>query len=600
MSTTTSTKALSNPSDVKVIPLMRGQFLRIAAQAVMYVPGIAQIFYKQAGFTSVHRIGSELEKYEARYNPTVIPDRKLAEGAVEDSEDQFIRRWLARDRPAGDAARYVSVRDFHDAYVKGTTTPTDVANALLALITSATNKKSGHAVAFSQVNRDLVLAAANAATERYRNGTQRGPLDGVPIAVKDQVEVEGYKMTVGTSKNWIANDGTADATSWCVQQCIDAGAVIIGLTNMHELGMDTTNNNPNHGTPLNPHNPKYYTGGSSGGSGYAVSSGLVPFALGADGGGSIRLPSSFCGIYGLKPSHDRLSGLPTRNICASTGVYGPMASTVADLHLAYRIMGRPDPQDANSRMFPPFSVTKTNNTNKSSAPTRKKVIGIYRAWFERADDDVKRACTAALDALVSRHGYTVKDIEIPHLAEGQSCHALTILSEAATAVIDIKDLTHPNQILLTICKAGSSFDLMLAQKLRTRLMDHLTALWKEEPGMLIATPTCATAGWPIKDPADLVYGCSDPTMSLRSMEYVWLANFTGVPALQAPVGYAAPLQGEGEVPVGLMLMGGWGEEERLLEAGYALETYLNEEGRRKLPGVFVDPLKTAAAAVGKA
>jgi Asp-tRNA(Asn)/Glu-tRNA(Gln) amidotransferase A subunit family amidase len=142
---------------------------------------------------------------------------------------------------------------------------------------------------------------------------------------------------------------------------------------------------------------------------------------------------------------------------------------------------------------------------------------------------------------------------------------------------------------------------MLAQKLRSLLMDHLTQLWEEEPGMLIAAPTVPTAGWPIKSPADLVYGCSDPTMSLRSMEYVWLANFTGVPALQAPVGFVSPVQGEGDVPVGLMLMGEWGEEEALIEAGYKLEEYLDGEGSRKVPGVFVDPLKAAVgAAAGKA
>jgi Asp-tRNA(Asn)/Glu-tRNA(Gln) amidotransferase A subunit family amidase len=271
-----------------------------------------------------------------------------------------------------------------------------------------------------------------------------------------------------------------------------------------------------------------------------------------------------------------------------------MASTVSDLHLAYRIMGRPDPKESNSRAFPPFSIT---NNNSPSSTNNKKVIGLYRAWIERADANVKEACLAAIDNLVSHHDYVVKEITIPHLAEGQSCHALTILSEAATAVINIKDLTAPNQILLTICKAGSSFDLMLAQKLRTLLMEHLTTLWEENPGMIIATPTVPTAGWPIKDPSDLVYGCSDPTMSLRSMEYVWLANFTGIPALQAPVGYGKPLQGEGEVPIGLMLMGRWGEEERLIEAGYLLEEYL-DQGRRKLPGAFVDPLKAAAA--GKA
>jgi Asp-tRNA(Asn)/Glu-tRNA(Gln) amidotransferase A subunit family amidase len=122
-----------------------------------------------------------------------------------------------------------------------------------------------------------VQKAAEASTARYGAGKPLGVLDGVPIAVKDEVDVEGYKKCYGSKKDFTTK---FDQTSWCVAKWEEQGAVLVGKTNMHEIGMDTTNLNTTYGTPLNPYNDHYYTGGSSGGSGYAVGAGLVPFALG--------------------------------------------------------------------------------------------------------------------------------------------------------------------------------------------------------------------------------------------------------------------------------------------------------------------------------
>jgi Asp-tRNA(Asn)/Glu-tRNA(Gln) amidotransferase A subunit family amidase len=175
---------------------------------------------------------------------------------------------------------------------------------------------------------------------------------------------------------------------------------------MHELGMDTTNLNPNFGTPLNPYSPNYYCGGSSGGSAYAVAAGLMPFTLGHDGGGSVRIPSAYCGLFGLKTSHGRVSYRPTSNLAKSTGVPGPLAVNMVDLELAYRVMAQPDAGESDSSLFvaPAF-------VNSSS--TERKVLGVYRTWFERADEPVKRACQGALDYLTEKRGYEVVDISIP-------------------------------------------------------------------------------------------------------------------------------------------------------------------------------------------
>ena len=352
---------------------------------------------------------------------------------------------------------------------------------------------------------------------------------------------------------------------------------------------DTSNNNPVTGTPLNPHNRHYYTGGSSGGSAYAVSAGLLPITLGADGGGSIRIPSTYCGIYGLKPSHNRISGSPTVGLAASCGVLGPMASSMADLEIAYRIMAIPDPSNAASALFVP--PIPRSNVDYS------KAIGIYKPWFDQADTVVLNACHAAI-AHYESEGYRVIDVTLPYLPEGQIAHALTILSEISTGVHELGHLTPANRILLSVGKHTPASDFLLAQKMRNLLMQHLSSLFTRYPGLLVVTPTTPNAGWHIAGgAADLKYGISDANMSVRNMTYIWLANFTGCPALSIPVGMAAPKEGEGKIPVGLMAMAEWGAEESLFEWGRIGEAWAWERGNERVskPKNWVDVLKMASS-----
>lgn len=331
--------------------------------------------------------------------------------------------------------------------------------------------------------------------------------------------------------------------------------------------MDTSNNNPIHGTPINPYNVSYYPGGSSGGSASAVAAGIIPFALGCDGGGSIRLPASWCGIYGLKTTHGWVSTRPYKTPARSTGVPGPMAATMLDLEVAWRVMAQPDPACPVSSQFPLPSKSQL------ASPRR---IGIYRDWFESADPEVKKKCQDAIDYYTTKLGYELVSITIPHIKEAQMAHALTILNEAnmTWTKADIKKLTAPNKILITIGQKADVIDFLAAQRLRTMLMEHLAHLFTTHPGLIIVTPTTPNAGWPIHK-KDVKYGNSDANQSLRNMEYVWLANFTGCPSISVPIGYVDPVQGEGQFPVGLMGMAEWGAEEHLISFGYESEEWLN-------------------------
>lgn len=305
----------------------------------------------------------------------------------------------------------------------------------------------------------------------------------------------------------------------------------------------------------------YYCGGSSGGSGYAVAAGLVPIALGADGGGSIRIPSSFCGIWGLKPSHNRISATPTMSLAETVGVYGPMAASIDDLALAYRVMAAPAPADQD-QVSASFPHPLTTLSDPSPRP-KNKTIGIFRDWIDRAEPAVRTIFDASL-AHYKKQGYQIVDISIPYLPEGQRAHVLTIMSMIASGVSpnQIRNLAAPNKVLVSMGMWQiQAQDFLAAQRLRNLLMTHLAHLFTEYPGLLIFTPTTPIPGWKIDSPAELSRGLSDGKSSVRNMEYVWLANFTGCPAISCPAGLT---RDQDRVPVGVMAMGEWGAEEDLI------------------------------------
>jgi len=161
----------------------------------------------------------------------------------------------------------------------------------------------------------------------------------------------------------------------------------------------------------------------------------------------------------------------------------------------------------------------------------------------------------------------------------------------------LQDLNPANKILLSVADTTPASDYLLAQQMRNLLMQHLAYLYKKYPGLIIVHPTTPMAGWPIANyPGDLSYGISDANRSLRNMEYVWLANFTGCPAINCPAGYVDPTKGKGRIPVGITGMGEWGSEDVLIEWGREAETYLNKEaqgGGRERPGDWEDVVNLA-------
>jgi Asp-tRNA(Asn)/Glu-tRNA(Gln) amidotransferase A subunit family amidase len=341
-----------------------------------------------------------------------------------------------------------------------------------------------------------------------------------------------------------------------------------------------------HGTPTNWHNTSYYPGGSSSGAGSALGAGIVPICVGTDTGGSVRVPPSFNGVFGLKPSHNRIT-VENDTLC----VTGPLAATAADLTIAYRIMSQPNSDCPTQSKFA---------LSTPPQPSSERVIGIYRDWWNQADPRVAESCDKAVKHLASARGYKIIDISIPYVAEAQSAHGAIVITEMAEHALrrtpNAKDwlsiLSPASKILVTIATQTPAQDFLKFNSLRELLMRHLAFLFQSHPGLLIVTPTTPIIGWP-RMPGDDAYGISDTNKSIQNMLYTFLANITGLPAVSAPAGYVDPEQGEGKLPVGLMAVGEWGSEEQLLTWAKDVEDYLHGtlEGGRIRPESWLDVLE---------
>jgi 1-carboxybiuret hydrolase len=233
-----------------------------------------------------------------------------------------------------------SATDIAKAVAGGKTSALAVAEAALARIARHDTILNS----FTDVTADRARSKAKAIDAAIAAGKPVGPLAGVPFAVKNLFDVAGLPTRAGSKINRDLPPASRDAT--LIERLEAAGAVPVGALNMGEYAYDFTGENIHDGPSRNPHDPTRMTGGSSGGSGGAVGGALVPIALGSDTNGSIRVPSSFCGIFGLKPTYGRLSRARSFPFVASFDHLGPFARSVADLALAYDAMQGPDADDA--------------------------------------------------------------------------------------------------------------------------------------------------------------------------------------------------------------------------------------------------------------
>lgn len=467
---------------------------------------------------------------------------------------------------------FPSAADYARAYREGRADPVAVAEAVLAAIADADDDPRPLR-AFRATNRDDLLAQAQASAERHRAGRPLSLLDGVPVAVKDEVDQVPYGTTVGTSFLG-QTPATADAT--VVARLRAAGALLIGKTNMHEIGINPDGFNQHYGIIRNPYSLDCHAGGSSNGSAAAVAAGFCPIAIGADGGGSIRIPAALTGTVGLKATFGRVSEHGAAPLTWSMGHLGPIAATVGDAALAYACIAGPDVRDPHSLHQPPVSLTGWDNTDM-----RGVRLGVYRPWFEHAEADIVRDCEAVVGQLVEQ-GATLHEIVIPELEEMRVAQVMTILAEmVANMTLHAEHwsaLSPPTRVNLALGKAMTAADYLQAQRVRTRAIEHFRRAFRQvdvilTPATAITAPTvpdgCETDGW------------SDLSAVTELMRFAMPGNLTGLPAIAFPVGY----DGRG-LPTGMQAMARPWEEHLLLRVAFAAEQVVP----RRRPPVFYQVL----------
>src|SRR5277367_4152809 len=298
----------------------------------------------------------------------------------------------------------MSALEIRAAVVSGEASAREIVEATLERI-EALNAKLG---AFTDITAKRALARAASIDESRAGGKTLGPLAGAPFAVKNLFDVAGLTTRAGSLINRDRAPAGADAT--LAARLEAAGAILVGALNMGEYAYDFTGENAHDGPSCNPHDLRHMTGGSSSGSAAAVAGGLAPFALGSDTNGSIRVPASLCGIFGLKPTYGRLSRARTFPFVSSFDHLGPLARSARDLALAFDAMQGYDPDDP---VCADWAVEPTMPTLERGAQGLR--VAVASGYFKCLNGE---AC-AAIDRVASALGAN-RDIELPEAGRARA------------------------------------------------------------------------------------------------------------------------------------------------------------------------------------
>ena len=397
--------------------------------------------------------------------------------------------------------------------------------------------------AASQLFVEEALRAARALPDR-----QIGPLHGIPVLVKELFDVAGHE-TSGCCEAFRGNIATDDA--FVVKQLRAAGAIIVGKANMHELAASGTNHISSYGPTRNPWASDRLTGGSSGGSAAAVATRSVPFALGTDTAGSIRVPSSFCGTVGLKPTHARLPMAGTMPLSPSLGCIGPMAASVEDLAVGYAVLANEEDPLASA----------------ASSIRGLRIGRVHDGYFAtHIHPMVREALDSATDVLVSA-GATLVNARLPDIEGALHTWGDIAWPEFAAAYPDL-DLDKVGPQIVGHYRYGqqlSATDVRLAHQHASRIQAAFAAALHDVDALLLpATPYPA----PRFDDDEISVGAAETVNVFRGGP-VWFTcpmDIAMLPALSLPAGFDPD-----GLPLGIQLVGGFAAEWTLLRIGRAYQ-----------------------------
>lgn len=456
------------------------------------------------------------------------------------------------------------VSDFYAAYKSRKITPSDVAHAVLDAIEDS-NRGETALRAIVASSRTLVLSAAGASTKRWKSGLQLSLLDGVPISIKEDICTDGYACYCGAT--FVPELVKSAPESNVVRRLLDAGAIVIGATNMPEFGSNSIGSSENlvHKQPRNPHNTDFFPGGSSSGCAVSVAAGLCPISVGGDGGGSGRVPAAVCGIYALKLTGNLLKETGSYSSMFSFSTVCPITSSPLDLAVFMDTVCNSG-SDHLASVPLDLSVLSDVGTTLSGM-----TIGIYWDWIHTADKETVAVFRKAVDEM-KLLGATMTEVKIPELEELRVAHIITAITElsALTSEDMEKHFSEVGPGPLMIAAMGRSFsatESINAMKQRTRTITALKRLFDKEVDF-IATPTTGCPIPRITPKYFTTYGAIDGEAIGKLDMFSFLASFTGLPAITVPIG---TLNKELALPVGLQLIAPWYQEPQLIKCAMLIE-----------------------------
>jgi aspartyl-tRNA(Asn)/glutamyl-tRNA(Gln) amidotransferase subunit A len=451
--------------------------------------------------------------------------------------------------PMTELARMIAVKDV---------SPVEVVGAYLERIAALDDRLR----AYITVCAEQAMDAARAAEANLTEGGATGPLHGVPIGLKDLFETAGVRTTGGST---ILRDSVPTKDATVVTRLRAAGAIVLGKLNMHEFAFGPEGLNDHYGHPRNPWDrlEARMAGGSSSGSGVAVAAGLAPGALGSDTGGSIRIPSSLCGITGLKPTYGRVSRAGVLPLAWSMDHVGPMARSAADCALMLGVMAGYDPDDPTTSVLPvPPYPAALNGDVKGLR------IGLLRSFFLETSDPEVRLAVEAAAKLLTAQGAVVDEVSLTHQEDVPAATLAIIASEALAyhaAWVRTRSAEYQPDVIERL-RAGAfvtGVQYVRAQQLRAVVRrDVDDALARRDVLLAPTTPIPA----PRVGEREVSIGGVKSDVRAALIRFTRAFNFSGHPVCSVPCGFSAT-----GLPLGMQLIGRPFDEATVLRAADAYQ-----------------------------
>jgi aspartyl-tRNA(Asn)/glutamyl-tRNA(Gln) amidotransferase subunit A len=460
--------------------------------------------------------------------------------------------------------RIATISSLSELIRKREISPVEVVNAFLERIETVQKNIN----AFITILEREARQAAKHAEDEIVKGNYRGPLHGIPFAAKDLFFTAGIKTTCGSR---ILADFVPEENATVIARLIEAGAILIGKTNMHEFAFGTTNLNNHYGHARNPWNLEHMTGGSSGGSAAAVAGSCVLLALGTDTGGSIRIPSALCGVVGLKPTFGRVSKHGVYPLCWSLDHPGLMTRTAADAAIAVGFMAGYDPKDPCSKDVPVGDYYSC-----LTGDIKGIRVGVPDTfYFEQIEPEVKALAEKAIDGLKDL-GAEVRPVHIPDLDKAAAATLLILSSEAASCLekfhrIRPNDIGDDVRARLDLGALHLATHYVKAQRMRRIVQENFARVLTSvdvlvTPGVSVTVPRLEETALRLDE--------DDVPVGVALTRCTRIYNLTGLPSVSLPVGFS-----RAGLPIGIQIAGRPFDEGLVLRVADAYERHVYRTGR---------------------